>query len=51
MPRRTRQGVYVRLICELGADFNEMYLEWLKRARGEVASGTESKDRLGVGGT
>ncbi len=50
MPRRMRKGVYVRLISELGANFNEMYLEWLRRARDEIASGAELKDRLGVGG-
>ncbi len=36
MPRRSRQGKYVRLLSELGFEFNEMYLEWLKRAKREI---------------
>jgi DNA-binding PadR family transcriptional regulator len=44
MPRRTRQGVYVRLISELGTNFNEMFLEWLKQARDEVANGAGSSE-------
>lgn len=44
MPRRARQGVYVRLISELGESFNEMFLEWLKQARDEVANGAGSSE-------
>lgn len=40
--RRTRQGVYVKLISELGVNFNEMFLEWLKRARNEVSGETSA---------
>lgn len=36
--RWERQGVYVRLIAELGVTQNEMYLEWLRHARVEIAS-------------
>jgi len=44
MPRRARQGTYVKLISELGLTFNEMFLEWLKRAREEIAgSAAETK--------
>jgi PadR family transcriptional regulator, phenolic acid-responsive transcriptional regulator len=45
MPRRSRQGVYVRLISELGANFNEMFLEWLKQAREEVANDRQKSGR------
>lgn len=34
--RWRRHGVYVKLISELGVSFNEMYLEWLGRAREEI---------------
>jgi DNA-binding PadR family transcriptional regulator len=34
--RWERQGVYVRLIAELGVTQNEMYLEWLRHARTEI---------------
>jgi DNA-binding PadR family transcriptional regulator len=37
MPRRRRQGRYVRLVSDLGVTLNEMYLEWLERAREEIA--------------
>jgi PadR family transcriptional regulator, regulatory protein AphA len=42
LPRRKEQGVYVKLIAELGEDFNEMYIDWLKRAHQEIS---ESEDR------
>jgi PadR family transcriptional regulator AphA len=35
------QGVYVRLIVELGINQNEMYLEWLRHARAEIESSAE----------
>jgi hypothetical protein len=35
--RWRRQGVYVRLTGELGVELNEMYLQWLRRAREEIA--------------
>ncbi len=34
--RWERMGVYVRLLAELGITQNEMYLEWLRRARQEI---------------
>jgi PadR family transcriptional regulator, regulatory protein AphA len=34
--RWERQGVYVRLLAELGVTQNEMYLEWLRHAREEI---------------
>jgi DNA-binding PadR family transcriptional regulator len=37
LPRRQEQGVYVKLIAELGEDFNQMYVEWLKRAHEEIS--------------
>lgn len=45
MPRRKQQGSYVSLIAELGHDFNEMYLEWLRRAHKEIS---ESDPRAGT---
>ncbi len=44
MPRRARQGVYVRLISELGENFNKMFLEWLKQARDEVSNEAGSSE-------
>lgn len=40
--KRQNQGIYVRLISELGVEFNEMFLEWLKRAREEIESSTDA---------
>jgi len=34
--RWERQGVYVRLLAELGVTQNEMYLKWLRHARKEI---------------
>ncbi len=34
--RWERQGVYVRLVAELGITQNEMYLGWLRNARSEI---------------
>ncbi|HPI13814.1 MAG TPA: hypothetical protein PL135_04310, partial [Spirochaetota bacterium] len=34
--RWRRQGVYVRMLAELGVGFNEMYLAWLRRVREEI---------------
>jgi PadR family transcriptional regulator, regulatory protein AphA len=45
MPRRTRQGDYVRLISELGLNLNEMYLEWLRKAREELVRKPQGKER------
>ncbi len=35
--RWTELGLYVRLVADLGISFNEMYIDWLKRAREEIA--------------
>lgn len=37
MPRRARQGPYVKLMSELGLSFNDMFIEWLRRARDELS--------------
>jgi hypothetical protein len=34
--RWERQGVYVRLLSELGETQNKMYVEWLRHARTEI---------------
>jgi DNA-binding PadR family transcriptional regulator len=36
MVRWSRQGIYVRLVSELGITQNEMYLDWLRNARAEI---------------
>ncbi|MBN1534397.1 MAG: PadR family transcriptional regulator [Spirochaetes bacterium] len=38
--RWDRQGVYVRLLAELGITQNEMYLQWLQHARAEIEKNT-----------
>jgi DNA-binding PadR family transcriptional regulator len=37
--RWKQRGTYVRLVAELGVEFNRMYVEWLKRARQEILDG------------
>ncbi len=39
--RWKRQGIYVRLLAELGVSQNEMYLNWLRHAREEIAKDRE----------
>ena len=39
--RWKRQGIYVNLIAELGITQNEMYLEWLRHARAEIANSSK----------
>lgn len=36
MTRWSGQGIYVRLVAELGVTQNEMYLDWLRDARAEI---------------
>jgi DNA-binding PadR family transcriptional regulator len=43
---RRRQGMYVRLIAELGVELNEVFLAWLLRAREEILNGSESPAEL-----
>ncbi len=44
--RWERQGVYVRLLAELGILQNEMYLTWLRHAREEIV---KSKEEVAAG--
>ena len=37
--RWKQRGHYVRLVAELGVEFNRMYVQWLKRARQEILDG------------
>ena len=37
-----KQGVYVNLLTQLGVAQNEMFLEWLRRAREEIQKKSES---------
>ena len=46
LPRWERQGTYVRLMTELGTEMNEMYLNWLKRARQEILEYEEDGEFL-----
>ncbi len=39
--RWQERGVYVRLIAELGVEFNGLYVQWLKRARQEILDRAE----------
>ncbi len=41
--RWKRQGVYVRLIAELGITQNEMYLQWLRHAHAEIEKSLKGK--------
>ncbi len=43
---RRGQGMYVRLIADLGVELNEVFLAWLKRARREILNGSESPAEL-----
>lgn len=42
IPRRRQQGTYVNLMAELGVTFNEMFLDWLKRAHEEISRREEA---------
>ncbi|MBC7248317.1 MAG: PadR family transcriptional regulator [Actinobacteria bacterium] len=39
LERWRHHGDYVRLMAELGVQFNELYLEWLRRAHRELSAG------------
>lgn len=39
LERWRRRGPYVRLVAELGVELNQMYVNWLKRARREIIDG------------
>lgn len=48
--RWQRHGTYVTLISELGVNFNEMYLEWLKSAREEILKAASEPEQGRVAG-
>ncbi len=49
--RWARHGVYVRLLAELGITQNEMYLDWLRYAREEIAkSGNIENNTMSAAG-
>jgi len=39
------RGTFVRLVAELGEDFNEMYVQWLRRARQEIIESRDMDER------
>lgn len=41
--RWQQRGNYVRLVAELGVEFNRMYVQWLKRARQEILDGRDEE--------
>lgn len=43
MERWRRMDTHVRLVSDLGVEFNEMMLDWLKRARKELSASAEGK--------
>ena len=43
LQRWQRHSIYVRLIAELGVNFNEMALDWLKRSREAIEKSTEEE--------
>jgi DNA-binding PadR family transcriptional regulator len=43
LTRWEKSGIHVRLIAELGANLNEMVLEWLKHSRDEILKNTKTK--------
>ena len=51
MPRRSRQGTYVKLMSDLGVTFNEMFLEWLEKAREEIAGVDGTQEPLKAPGS
>lgn len=48
--RWRERGRYVRLIAELGVEFNRIYVAWLKKARLEILAGEEKGPQAGAGG-
>ena len=41
-----KYSMYVKLIADLGVDFNEMVLNWLKRAKEEILEHTEEEKTI-----
>ncbi len=50
LERWRKHGDYVRLIAELGVQFNELYLEWLQRAHRELSARAEETGEEDPGG-
>ena len=48
--RWRERGRYVRLIAELGVEFNRIYVDWLRRARREILDGPEDGGADGAQG-
>lgn len=48
LPRWNKQSVYPRLVAELGLNLNTMYLDWLKRAREEIAGSAGEQANMKV---
>lgn len=48
--RWNRQGIYVRLLAQLGVALNEAYLQWLRQAASEVKNHEESLKTGSAGG-
>jgi len=49
LPRWDKQGMYVHMIAELGLNFNEMFLRWLYRVRGEIRESADKDMHMGAG--
>ena len=47
LPRRKKSNKYVRLVSELGINFNEMMIEWLKHAAKEISKEEKGTARAG----
>jgi hypothetical protein len=45
LARWEKSGIHVRLIAELGANLNEMVLEWLKHSREEILKEAEMEHK------
>lgn len=45
LERWRHHGDYVRLMAELGVQFNESYLEWLRRAHRELSAGLRGSNK------
>lgn len=48
LSRWGKQGIYVRLLAQLGVNLNEAYLQWLRHAESEIEN---SRNELEMGGT
>jgi DNA-binding PadR family transcriptional regulator len=48
LERWQERGEYVRLVAELGEEFNQLYVQWLKRARQEILDRRETEEQKAV---